>query len=46
MDHHNFRKYYIIFYAQFTSSLNGKSFLGTPKKIHKYLLIQLEAGQF
>jgi hypothetical protein len=45
IDHHNFKRYYIIFYAQFTSFLYGKSFLATPKEIDKYLPIQQEAGQ-
>jgi hypothetical protein len=43
--HQNFRKYYIIFYAQFTSSLHGNFILVTHKEIDKYLPIQLKAGQ-
>jgi hypothetical protein len=45
MDHHNLRKYYIIFYENISSCLHGKSFLSTPQEINKYLPIQLEAGQ-
>jgi hypothetical protein len=45
MDQHNFIKYYIIYYAQFTSYLHLKSFLDSPREIDKYLPIQLEAGQ-
>jgi hypothetical protein len=45
MEHRNFRKYYIIFYAQFTSSLHEKSFIFIPQEIDKYLSIQVEAGQ-
>jgi hypothetical protein len=41
----NFRKYHTIFYAQFSSSLHGKSCIATPQEIDKYLPIQLEAGQ-
>jgi hypothetical protein len=44
-DLYNFRKYYIIFYAQLTSFFNGKYFIATPQEIDKYLSIQLEAGQ-
>jgi hypothetical protein len=46
MYQHIFIKYYILFYAQFTSCLHGKSFIATPQEIDKYLPIQLEAGQF
>jgi hypothetical protein len=45
MDHHNFVKYYIIFYAQLTSPLHGKGFLATPQEIDKYLSIKLAAVQ-
>jgi hypothetical protein len=45
MDNFNFRKYHTIFYAQFSSSFHGKSFISTPQEIDKYLPIQLEAGQ-
>jgi hypothetical protein len=45
MDNFNFRKYHTIFYAQFSSSFHGKSFIATPQEIDKYLSIQLEAGQ-
>jgi hypothetical protein len=45
MEHHNFRKYYIVFYAQFTRSLHGKSFIANHQEIDIYMLIQLEAGQ-
>jgi hypothetical protein len=45
MKHPNFRKYYTIFYVQFTSFLHGKGFIATPQKIDKILPIRLEAGQ-
>jgi hypothetical protein len=45
MDHHKFKSYYTIFYAQLTSFLNGKSFIATHQEIDKYLPIQLEAVQ-
>jgi hypothetical protein len=39
MEHHNFIKYYLIFYAQFTSSLHEKSYPGTPQEIDKIMPI-------
>jgi hypothetical protein len=41
----NFKWYYTIFYAQFTSCLHENSFIVTPQKLDKILPIRLEAGQ-
>jgi hypothetical protein len=41
----NFKWYYTIFYAQFTSYLQGKGFIATTQKIDKILPIRLEVGQ-
>jgi hypothetical protein len=40
----NFKWYYTIFYAKFTSCLHGNSFIATPRKLDEILPIQLEAG--
>jgi hypothetical protein len=45
MDHHKFKSYYTIFYAQFIIFLHEKSYLDTPQEIDKILPIQQEAGQ-
>jgi hypothetical protein len=39
IDHHNFKWYYTIFYAQLTICLHVKCSIDTPQEIHKYLLI-------